>query len=184
MYVNIKYLKNLKFNNCQDCTKCCENKMFAPLILDDIKKVYKYFPILVIFLPKPKIVIPLALNSLCPYLKDNKCTIYDNRPPACKIYPFSPWYGEIILDISCDGIGIKGENLPLSKDAFKNSKFYDERIENIEEKLNKTENWLKREKLTFLTKINNIKIYKIKKNNDKYNKMIQKSYENLKIFNL
>jgi hypothetical protein len=41
MYVNIKYLKNLKFNNCQDCTKCCENKMFAPLILDDIKKVYK-----------------------------------------------------------------------------------------------------------------------------------------------
>jgi Fe-S-cluster containining protein len=133
VYVNIKHLENLKFNNCENCTKCCENKMFAPLILDDIKKVYKFFPLFVIFVPEAKLVIPLALNNKCPYLNDNKCSIYEFRPPACKIYPFSPWFGEIILDLSCDGIGIKGENLPLSKQKFKNSKFYDERIENIEE---------------------------------------------------
>jgi Fe-S-cluster containining protein len=184
VYVNIKYLENLKFNNCQNCIKCCENKMFAPLILEDIKKVYEFFPIFVIFLPEPKLVIPLALKGICPYLKQNKCSIYEFRPPACKIYPFSPWFGEIILDLSCDGIGIKGENLPLSKQTFKNSKFYDERIENIEKKLKKTNNWLKQQKLTYLIKINNIKIYKIKNQADKYNKLIQDSYKNLDIFNL
>jgi Fe-S-cluster containining protein len=184
VYVNIKYLKNLKFNNCKNCTKCCENKMFAPLILDDIKKVYKYFPILVIFIPEPKLVIPLALKKSCPYLNENKCTIYENRPPACKIYPYSPWYGEILLDISCEGIGTKGEKLPLSYKEFKNSKFYDERIENIEEKLNKTNKWLKKQQIKFLAKINDIKIYKIKYQNNFYNNLIQSSYKNLKIFNL
>ncbi|GAX87984.1 conserved hypothetical protein [Lebetimonas natsushimae] len=184
MYVNIKHLKNLKFNNCQNCTKCCENKMFAPLILEDIKKVYKFFPIFIIFIPNPKLVIPLSLNKNCPYLKDNKCSLYEHRPPACKIYPFSPWYGEVILDLSCDGIGIKGENLPLSIKEFKNSKFYDKRIVNIEEKLEKTNNWIKNQKLTYLTKINNIKIYKIKYQNEFYNNLIQSSYKNLKIFNL
>jgi Fe-S-cluster containining protein len=184
MYVNIKYLENLKFNNCRNCTKCCENKMFAPLILEDIKKVYKFFPIFIIFIPHPKLVIPLSLKNHCPYLKYSKCTIYESRPPACKIYPFSPWYGEIILDLSCDGIGIKGKNLPLNINEFKNSQFYDERIENIEEKLEKTDNWIKNQKLTYLTKKNNIKIYKIKHQNDKYNNLIQLSYQNLKIFNL
>jgi Fe-S-cluster containining protein len=182
MYVNIKHLENLKFNNCQNCIKCCENKMFAPLILDDIKKVYKFFPIFIIFIPNPKLVIPLSLNKHCPYLKNNKCSIYEHRPPACKIYPFSPWYEEIILDLSCDGIGIEGEKLPLSIKEFKNSKFYDERIENIKEKLEKTNNWIKNQKLTYLTKINNIKIYKIKQKKDKYNKLIQLSYKNFKIF--
>jgi Fe-S-cluster containining protein len=184
MYVNIKYLDNVKFNNCEGCIKCCENKMFAPLILEDIKKVYKFFPIFVIFLPEPKLVIPLSLNKGCPYLENNKCSIYEFRPPACKIYPFSPWFGEIILDLSCDGIGINGEKLPLTKNEFKHSKFYDERIENIEEKLNKTNNWIKKQKLKYLTKINNIKIYKIKKNNDNFNNFIQLSYKNLEIFNL
>jgi Fe-S-cluster containining protein len=158
--------------------------MFAPLILEDIKKVYKYFPILVIFIPEPKLVIPLALEKSCPYLNEHKCTIYENRPPACKIYPYTPWYVEIFLDLSCKGIGIKGEKLPLTLNEFKNSKFYDERIENIEKKLNTTNQWLKKQQIKFLTKINNIKIYKIRKNNDSFNKLIQLSYKNLKIFNL
>lgn len=184
MYVDIKYLENLKFNNCQNCTKCCENKMFAPLILEDIKKVYKFFPIFIIFLPEPKLVIPLAINNKCPYLKNDKCSIYEFRPPACKIYPFTPWYGKILLDLSCDGIGIKGDILPLSPKEFKNSSFYDKRIENIEEKVNLTNSWIKKQKLKFLAKINNIKIYKIKNNKNKYNKLIQNSYKNLKIFGL
>jgi Fe-S-cluster containining protein len=184
VYVNIKHLENLKFNNCENCTKCCENKMFAPLILDDIKKVYKFFPIFIIFIPNPKLVIPLSLNKHCPYLKNNKCSIYEHRPPACKIYPYSPWYGEILLDLSCEGIGIKGEKLPLTLNEFKNSKFYDERIENIEKKLNITNQWIKKQKIKFMTKINNIKIYKIKYQNDFYNNFIQSSYKNLKTFNL
>jgi Fe-S-cluster containining protein len=184
MFVNIKYLENLKFNYCENCNKCCENKMFAPLVLEDIEKVYKFFPIFIIFIPFAKLVIPLSLNKQCPYLINGKCSIYENRPPACKIYPYTPWYNEIYLDVSCDGIGIKGEKLPLSKKEFKNSKFYDTRIENIEKKLKLTEEWIKKQKLSFLIKKENIKIYKIKPSLDKYNQLIQLSYKNLKIFNL
>jgi len=130
MYVDINQIKFLKFNNCLDCVESCKTKLKAPLVLDDFKKVYKDFSILIANLNTFRRVMLFSNGTSYPYLKDNLYSIYKNRPPACKIYPFSTRYNKII-DISCKGVGIKGETLPLNNKEFKKSKFYEERFENI-----------------------------------------------------
>ena len=182
MYVDINQVELLKFNNCLDCVECCKTKLMAPLVLDDFKKVYKYFPILIAKLDTFKPVMLLSNTTSCPYLKDNLCSIYKNRPPACKIYPFSPWYNKILLDISCKGVGIKGEYLPLNNKEFKSSKFYEERFENINYKLKKTNNWTNNISFNFYAKIKNIKLYKIYKSTDFYSNLAIKSLINLKYY--
>lgn len=32
--------------------------------------------------------VSLSLENGCPKLKDDRCTIYENRPSACRKYPF------------------------------------------------------------------------------------------------
>ncbi|NPA12254.1 MAG: YkgJ family cysteine cluster protein [Epsilonproteobacteria bacterium] len=175
MYVNIMKLELLKFNNCKDCVECCKSKYLAPLVLEDFEKVYKRFPILIAKLDILKPVMLLSHETSCPYLKDEKCSIYQERPPACKIYPFSPWYDSILLDVSCKGVGIEGELLPLSEEEFKNSNFYDSRIQNITQKILNTSEWLKNKKLKYAGKIFGIKLYSIKNINDKYSRFHKKS---------
>ena len=175
MYADINHLELIKFNGCDGCTECCKSKLMAPLILEDFKKVYKYFPILIAKLDTYKPVMLLSNETSCPYLKKDKCSIYEKRPPACKIYPYSPWYDSILLDLSCKGVGIKGEALPLTKEEFYNSKFFDERIENITEKIEKTTIWLQNQQLIPFKIYKGIELFSIKNNDDKYSEMIIKS---------
>ena len=182
MYVDINKIELLKFNNCLDCIECCKTKLMAPLVLDDFKKVYKYFPILIAKLDTFRPVMLLSNGISCPYIKDNLCSIYENRPPACKIYPFSPWYDKILLDLSCKGVGIKGESLPLNNKEFKKSKFYEERFEDIIFRLKKTNNWINNTFFSFYDKILNIKFYKVYKSNDLYSSLAIKSLINLKYY--
>jgi Fe-S-cluster containining protein len=180
MYVDINYLENLKFNNCKECSECCKNKYLAPLILEDFEKVYKYFPIFIAKLDILKPVMLLSNEKQCPYLINEKCSIYEKRPPACKIYPYSPWYDKILLDLSCKGIGTEGENLPLTINSFKNSAFFDERIIDIENKIIKTSEWLENKQLHPFITYYGIDLFDIKDKNDKYDEMIIKSKINLK----
>ncbi len=181
MYADINHLKLIKFNGCDGCTECCKSKLMAPLILEDFEKVYKYFPILIAKLDTYKPVMLLSNKTSCPYLKEDKCSIYENRPPACKIYPYSPWYDSILLDLSCKGIGIEGFPLPTSKEDFVKSNFYEERFENITDKLENTLKWTKTLKLEHYAKIQNINLYKIKPaNKDKYFHMYENSLIHLK----
>ena len=178
MFVDISYLELIKFKGCEGCTECCKKPM-APLILDDFEKVYKYFPILIAKLDVLKPVMLLSNDISCPYLKNNLCSIYENRPPACKIYPYSPWYDKILLDLSCKGVGIEGKTLPTTYDEFINSQFYENRFFNISEKLEHTLKWLQNEELIpFITYIN-IQLFKLKPNNNPYNILHQKSLINL-----
>ena len=167
MFVDLKHLDLLKFKGCEECVDCCKKPM-APLILDDFEKVYKYFPILIAELDTLKPVMLLSNKISCPYLKDNKCSIYINRPPACKIYPYSPWYDTILLDLSCRGVGIEGKYLPMKKEDFLYSEFYEERFDNIINKIKKTEEWLNTLKLTLFNTYHGINIYTIAKHNDKH----------------
>ena len=181
MYANINHLELIKFNGCDKCSECCKNKLMAPLVLEDFEKVYKYFPILIAKLDTYKPVMLLSNGVSCPYLKENKCTIYEKRPPACKIYPYSPWYDSILLDLSCKGIGIEGSPLPTRKEDFIKSDFYEERFENITEKLNKTSKWIEKLTLEYFGKIQHIKLYKIKNmHKDKFTDMYEKSLVHLK----
>jgi len=179
LYVNINYLENLKFNNCKDCCECCKNKYLAPLILEDFEKVYEYFPIFIAKLETFKPVMLLSNEKQCPYLINEKCSIYEKRPPACRLYPYSPWYDKILIDLSCKGIGIEGENLPLSTKSFKNSSFFDERVIDIENKIFNTYKWLENKQLHPFTTYHGIELFDIKDKNDKYDEMIIKSKRNL-----
>jgi len=178
MFVNIENLENLKFNNCENCSKCCEGKFFlAPLILEDFKEVYKKFEIYFVKIEESiKAVMVLSEEGKCKYLENGKCLIYDDRPPACKIYPYSPYFDEVRLDISCDGVGLSGEELILNKNEFKNSPFFHKRFENFVEKLSKTEKFLNqyKDKLKYKKEIKGVKLYEIVDNNE-YIKMHQTS---------
>ncbi len=179
MYVNIKNLELIHFNSCKDCVECCKSKYLAPLVLEDFEKVYNYFPILIAKLDVFKPVMLLS-NGVCPYLKDDKCSIYENRPPACKIYPYSPWYDDILLDISCKGIGIKGELLPLSKEEFYKSPFFDERVDNISEKLKNSLKWLEGKEVEYIGSLENISLYKLKDISDYFDSLHFKSLKFLR----
>ena len=179
MFVDISYLELIKFKGCEGCTECCKKPM-APLILDDFEKIYKYFPILIAKLDVLKPVMLISNEKQCPYLINEKCSIYEKRPPACKIYPYSPWYDKILLDLSCKGIGTEGENLPLTINSFKNSTFFDERIIDIENKIIKTSEWLENKQLHPFITYYGIDLFDIKDKNDKYDEMIIKSKINLK----
>ncbi|MEO1923397.1 MAG: YkgJ family cysteine cluster protein [Nautiliaceae bacterium] len=180
MYANIKHLHLLKFNNCENCTECCKNKFLAPLVLDDFEKVCDYFPIVIAKLEVFKPVMLLSTEKGCPYLQNDKCSIYEQRPPACKIYPFSPWYDSILLDLSCPGVGTQGLFLPLTKKEFCSSSFFDERVINIKQKLINTAKWLENKKITPIGSVKNIEIFQISNPKDKYDLIHKKSLKFLK----
>jgi len=161
MRENIEKLPPLYFKGCGDCSKCCEGKFFlAPLILEDFDKVKKYFEIRAVVFED---VIPVMLltdgKNPCKYLKDGKCQIYQERPPACRIYPFSPYYDDIFIDLSCDAICNNGKKLPSTKQELFNSEFFDNRLDNFIDKRNKTLEYMKKQKLVFDKEINGIKLY-------------------------
>ena len=166
MRENIEKLPPLYFKGCGACAKCCEGKFFlAPLILEDFDKVVDYFKIRIVKLDE---LIPVMLltdgENSCKYLENSKCSIYENRPPACKIYPFSPYFDEIFIDLECDAISYEGEKLPSNKNEFLKSNFFEERMIDFKNKREKTINYFKNKELIFDTEIRGIKLYKIKDN--------------------
>ena len=161
MRENILKLPPLYFAGCGECSECCDGKFFlAPLILEDFEKVEKYFEIRAIVLDE---IIPVMLltdgENGCKYLKNGKCEIYNNRPPACKIYPFSPFYDDIFIDLSCKAIGIEGKKLPCNKEEYINSEFFEERFIDFRKKRQKTIEYMKTKKLIFDKEIKGIKLY-------------------------
>ena len=164
MRENIKKLPQLYFKGCGDCSERCEGKFFlAPLILEDFQKVEPYFEIKAIKLEGE--IVPVMLltdgENPCKYLNKGKCKIYENRPPACKIYPFSPFYDELFLDLSCQAISYKETilKLPRTKNEFLNSQFFEERVIDFKEKREKTLKYMKKQKLTFYKKIKGIELF-------------------------
>jgi len=162
MRENILNLPPLYFKGCGDCAKCCEGKFaIAPLILEDFDKVKDYFEIRAVILDD---IIPVMIltdgKNPCKYLKNGQCEIYENRPPACKIYPFSPYFDDIFLDLSCDAVGLEGERLPTNKDEYFKSKFFEERFINFKEKREKTIEYMKQKELFFDKEIKGLKLYK------------------------
>jgi len=162
MRENITKLPPLYFKGCGDCGKCCEGKFFlAPLILEDFKKVESYFEIRAVILED---IIPVMLltdgYNPCKYLKDGECEIYDFRPPACRIYPFSPYFDEIFIDLECDAIGNEGNKLPADKNELFKSNYFDERLKDFKLKREKTIEYMKTKTLVFDKEIKGIKLYK------------------------
>jgi len=104
MFVNIKDIGKTYFSSCDNCVRdCCSAPMvmLAPLILDDFQYVYKNFPIQFAYINnelKALMIINKGEGS-CKYYKNNRCTIYNERPPACRMYPVSPYFDEFFIRI-------------------------------------------------------------------------------------
>jgi Fe-S-cluster containining protein len=174
MFVDVKKIDLLKFKGCKGCVECCK-KPFAPLILDDFKKVYKHFAILFVDIVYMRPVMVIAKDDVCRYLENEKCSIYEKRPPACKTYPFSPFFDKLYIDVGCNGVGIEGEFLPLKN--FENSQFFDDRYIDFENKLLKTNIWLESKKFKKAGKIRGFDYFVLEKVEDEFDKM---HYQSLK----
>ncbi len=131
---------NFTFGNCENCDAMCCNgihgTVYSQIILEEFEKVYKNFPILFIFgelgFVKPVILLTNG-NNYCPYLKNNKCTIYDKRPTVCKTYPLSPNLdNEIYIDLQCPEVN-KGSDFIITKNKI-TSNFSNDIFNNYQDK--------------------------------------------------
>ena len=166
--------KSYNFSNCNDCpARCCDGRegtVFAQIILEDFELVYKNFPILFTFgdLGYLKAVILFSNGKgFCPYIKDHKCTIYDQRPSICRVYPLSPNVDDkIYLDDSCPAIVDvdNHDSIPIVKDGKVTEQFFYKTLQSYQDKYIETHIELEKinEKKHFeiYQTINNINFYK------------------------
>jgi Fe-S-cluster containining protein len=97
------------FNGCAQCdAKCCGSTIiFASLY--DLQIASNYFPIL--FYIRDGKISPVyffyygeTVGQKCPYLSGNLCSIYEERPYACRTYPFSFENAQACFDDGCPQI--------------------------------------------------------------------------------
>jgi Fe-S-cluster containining protein len=163
--------KSFAFSSCEGCpARCCDGRegtVFSQLILDDFEAVSKNFPILFTFgdLGYLKAVILFSDGkSFCPYIKDHKCTIYDERPSICRVYPLSPNVDDkVYIDDSCPAVSVNnGEKIVDTGEVTKNFSY--PTLNNYQDKYLETH--LELEKINdikdfeIVANINNIAFYK------------------------
>lgn len=95
-------LEILEYFECERCARCC--KIPVGLTDDDITRLYKldgdaFFDKL------EDRVLPNYLKTPCPYLVNNNCKVYKDRPLLCRLYPFSMAY--VFPSIRLCPLGIK-----------------------------------------------------------------------------
>ena len=179
------------FGSCDTCNaNCCDgskNIIHSPLTLEDFEEVVNFFPILFIYgelgYIRPVILLTNG-KDFCKYIKDLKCSIYENRPSVCKVYPLSPHItDEIFIDITCPSV-LKEEGFTTKNDKIFKT-FNDDSFNNYSDKYINTHSYFspfnKKENLEFVININGNKFYKFKEdNNQTYIKTHIKSLKHLK----
>ena len=179
--------KTYSFSSCSTCeAMCCDGRkgsLFAQIILDDFKEIYNNFPIVFIYgelgYLKPVVILSNG-KDFCPYNKNLKCTVYENRPSICKTYPLSPHLdNQIYIDESCPAINDEKGNIIIknlklidtsSNDIFDNyqNNYLDTHFE--------FENTVKKEDFEIVIKLQGVVFYKYTKDSkNKYLKMHQNS---------
>lgn len=70
--------------DCNNCSKCCRN-FFLPIknFSDDVKRWIEFHGISVVRIKDQDY---LKINNPCENLKDDKCSIYEDRPDVCRVY--------------------------------------------------------------------------------------------------
>jgi len=164
------------FSSCEICpAKCCDGRqgtVFAQIILEDFKTVYKNFPILFLFgelgYLKPIVLLTNGVG-FCKYLKDFKCSIYEQRPSICRAYPLSPNVDDnIYIDEVCPAVNDKQNS---SQTIISNSQispaFDYKTLHNYQDKYIEThyemENFNNKDDFSIVAIINGIEFYKCNK---------------------
>jgi Fe-S-cluster containining protein len=149
MFVNIKDVNTVYYDSCEGCQyNCCSypRVLIAPLILDDFIEAYKNFAIMFCYIDyELKAQMVINQGESCKYLVDYKCTIYEERPPVCRMFPISPYFDEFFINTTCTALTTDESNsgVWICKDGKFNDVFYHKRVENFVEKLNKTKEFLR-----------------------------------------
>lgn len=146
-YKSINQIETVHFSSCEGCeTPCCDGKRFflIPLILEDFVQVYQKFAIVFAKIEGEwRMLMLLAKeNQACAYFVDGKCSIYNERPPGCQLYPLTPFYDEILIDTLCPAINEEQKGDFFASKEQINSGFYHKRLENFNEKRVKSEEYL------------------------------------------
>ena len=80
---------------CGSCTACCTSSYFIHIRPEE-KKTLASIPKQVLFpapgMPKGNYVMGYNEKGHCPMFKDNKCSIYENRPQTCRSYDCRVFY--------------------------------------------------------------------------------------------
>lgn len=184
MFVNIKDIGKTYFSSCDNCVRdCCSAPMvmLAPLILDDFQYVYKNFPIQFAYINnelKALMIINKGEGS-CKYYKNNRCTIYNERPPACRMYPVSPYFDEFFISGDCSALSFDEKLGELICDGKSISdRFFHSRAINFVTKLQSTKQFLEKIKNDLIPSITivGIQLFSYSGNiEDEYIKMYKES---------
>ncbi len=75
-----------QYLTCERCCKCC-SEMPIHLNDEDVERLYRLEGD-ALFDKMDTNEMDNFLKTPCPYLKGDVCTIYENRPAACKMFPF------------------------------------------------------------------------------------------------
>jgi len=163
--------KSFSFSSCEGCpSKCCDGRegtVFSQLILEDFELVSKNFPILFTFgdIGYLKAVVLFSDGkSFCPYVKNHQCTIYNERPSICRVYPLSPSIdNNVYIDDSCPAVQISARGNMVHNGELSPSYKYDT-LQNYQDKYIDThlelEKINKKEDFEAILSINNITFYK------------------------
>ena len=179
------------FNSCDTCgAACCDgskNILFSQILLKDFEAVAPYFPILFTIGTSGRIRPVILLTNgkdFCRYIENFKCSIYENRPSICRIYPLSGYIdNEIYIDSSCPAVssnsGKMVDNTKILKD------FDNEILYGYKEKYNQTvqefQVYNKKENVELVMTIDEGKFYKF---NDTFkNKYLELHHKSLKHLN-
>lgn len=117
--LDLKKHRNFAFNGCSTCdAKCCGSNIIYSSIFD-LKEASALFPIF--FYVSQGKISPVyffyygeAREEKCPYLNGSLCSVYENRPYACRSYPFSFERGKPCFDDGCPQVGELAEGgVPL-----------------------------------------------------------------------
>ena len=174
--------KTFSFSSCNDCpSKCCDGRegtVYAQLILEDFEVVSKHFPILFTFgdLGYLKAVVLFSDGkNFCPYVKNHQCSIYNERPSICRVYPLSPNVDDkIYIDDSCPAVNSSTGQMVVNNGKV-TKEFFSPTLQSYQEKYITTH--LELEKIN---DINNFKSVKIINNISfyKYTGSIKNKYTN------
>ncbi len=104
---------------CVRCGKCC-SELDVPVSDEEENRLKKYGNVF----RRGKIGVYIKkVNGRCVFLRNNQCAIYDERPKACRRYPFyfrkkgdenalfifkgKRFY--VYVDADCKGLGMEGD---------------------------------------------------------------------------
>jgi len=170
--------QSFSFSSCNTCqAQCCDGRhstIYSQLLLEDFKTVSKHFPIVFTFgemgYLKANVLFTKG-DDFCPYIKDLKCTIYDERPSICRNYPLSPNLdNKIYIDTNCPAVTQNKYDSQLIKEGVLQNKQNYPTLQNYQEKFVDTHLYLeqfnKKEDFENIITINGIKFYKFTGNSD------------------